>query len=59
MGGTIRRLREGDTVVLPANVDHQILNAGAGPLELVAVFTESPVQTVAPDGMAIDLPWRS
>ena len=59
MGGTIRRLGEGDTVVLPANVDHQILNAGAGPLELVAVFTESPVQTVAPDGRAIDLPWRS
>lgn len=59
MGGTSRRLREGETVVLPANVDHQILNVGAEPLEVVAVFTESPVQTVAPDGTSIDLPWRS
>jgi mannose-6-phosphate isomerase-like protein (cupin superfamily) len=59
MGGAIRRLGEGDTVVLPANVDHQILNTGAEPLELIAVFTTSPVQTVAPDGTAIDLPGRS
>jgi quercetin dioxygenase-like cupin family protein len=58
-GGAIHRLVEGDTVVLPADVDHQILNAGAEPLEMVAVFSESPVQTVAPDGAAIDLPWRS
>jgi quercetin dioxygenase-like cupin family protein len=59
MGGAIRRLGEGDTVVLPANVDHQILNAGVEPLEMVAVFSVSPVHTVAPDGAAIDLPWRS
>lgn len=59
MGGTTRRLGAGDTVVLPANVDHQILNAGEEPLEMVAVFAESPVRTMAPDGAAIDLPWRS
>ncbi len=59
MGGTCRRLIAGDTVVLPAHVDHQIVNVGAEPLETVAVFSTSPVQTVAPDGAAIDLPWRS
>ena len=59
MGGAIRHLVAGDTVVLPADVDHQILNTDAEPLELIAVFTTSPVQTVAPDGTAIDLPWRS
>ena len=59
VGGTHRRLATGDTVVLPANADHQILNAGTEPLELIAVFNESPVQTEAPDGTAMDLPWRS
>jgi quercetin dioxygenase-like cupin family protein len=59
MLGSSRRLAAGDTVVLPASVDHQILNAGAEPLEMIAVFTASPVQTVAPDGTTIDLPWRS
>lgn len=59
MLGSTRRLGAGDTVVLPASIDHQILNIGAEPLEMIAVFTASPVQTVAPDGTPIDLPWRS
>jgi quercetin dioxygenase-like cupin family protein len=59
MLGSSRRLAAGDTVVLPASIDHQILNVGAEPLEMIAVFTASPVQTVAPDGTTIDLPWRS
>jgi len=47
------------TVVLPANRDHQIFNVGAGPLEIVGVFAATPVVTRQPDGIAMDLPWRS
>jgi mannose-6-phosphate isomerase-like protein (cupin superfamily) len=47
------------TLVLPARRDHQIVNSGAVPLRLLAVFPGSPVATMRPDGSRIDLPWRS
>jgi mannose-6-phosphate isomerase-like protein (cupin superfamily) len=47
------------TVVLPAHRDHQIFNVGPGPLEIVGVFAATPVVTRQPDGVAMELPWRS
>ncbi len=56
--GTEQPFATGDTVVIPRNIDHQILNTGAGPLELIAAFAMAPVKAVFPDGTAIDLPWH-
>jgi quercetin dioxygenase-like cupin family protein len=47
------------TVVIPANVEHQIINTGRAPLQIVAVFSMSPVRACFSDGTEIELPWRS
>ena len=47
------------TVVIPANVEHQIINTGRDHLQIVAVFSMSPVRACFPDGTAIELPWKS
>ena len=47
------------TVVIPANVEHQIINTGRDPLQIVAVFSMSPVRACFSDGTEIELPWRS
>lgn len=49
----------GSTLVLPGGRAHQILNAGADPLEILGVFGATPVGTFAPEGTAIELPWRT
>lgn len=56
--GTEQPFRAGDTLVIPRNRDHQILNSSDGPLDLIAAFSMAPVQAVFPDGTAIDLPWQ-
>ena len=55
----VERFARDMTVVIPANVEHQIINIGRAPLQFVAVFSMSPVRACFPDGTAIDLPWRS
>lgn len=47
------------TVLLPANVPHQIFNVGSQPLETTAVFAATPVPVILPDGSALQLPWTS
>lgn len=49
----------GDTLVLPAGRDHQIVNNGDREVVTVAAFAASPVVTALPDGQVIDLPWAS
>ncbi len=49
----------GQTLLIPVGEDHQIVNLGPGPMTVVGVFPASPVGTFAPDGEAMDLPWRS
>ena len=51
--------RAGDTLVLPAERDHQIVNTGTEDVVTVATFAASPVATSLPDGQVIDLPWAS
>ena len=47
------------TLVIPPNVDHQIVNTGTVPLACTAAFSVSPVAVFLPDGQALDLPWES
>jgi quercetin dioxygenase-like cupin family protein len=57
--GKVHRFGPEQTVLLPANVVHQIFNVGAEPLELTAVFSATPVAVALPDGSALELPWHS
>jgi mannose-6-phosphate isomerase-like protein (cupin superfamily) len=47
------------TLVIPADVPHQILNTGTEDIRLVAAFSAAPVEVFLPDGTPIQLPWRS
>lgn len=57
--GKTVRFGAGQTVVIPPNVDHQIINAGKEALDIVAVFSVSPVVVHLPDGDEIVLPWET
>jgi mannose-6-phosphate isomerase-like protein (cupin superfamily) len=57
--GCVERFGSDSTLVIPANVDHQILNTGVEPMNLVAAFSTTPVAVVLPDGSPLPLPWRS
>jgi quercetin dioxygenase-like cupin family protein len=47
----------GDTIVVPPNAIHRIVNSGSEPLRLVAALGAAPVEVEAPDGTRIPLPW--
>lgn len=57
--GQVMRFGPNTTVVIPANVNHQIVNAGSGPVEIIAVFSSAPVHAKFPNDDPIELPWRS
>lgn len=57
--GRSQRFGPDTTVVLPQGQDHQLVNVGAGPLELIGIFAATPVDTCLPDGQVIELPWAS
>ena len=47
------------TLVLPADVPHQIFNTGSVPLVTVAAFSSAPVGTFHPEGVPLALPWET
>jgi quercetin dioxygenase-like cupin family protein len=57
--GQVHRFGPDQTLTLPRGVEHQLFNVGALPLEVLGIFSVSPVGTFLPDGQAIELPWRS
>lgn len=57
--GRAHRFAAEQTVVLPRGGVHQLFNTGTQPLELLGIFAATPVATRLPDGVAIDLPWRT
>lgn len=59
IGGEQHAFGAGSTLVIPADVPHQILNTGDDPIELLAVFSTATVDARFPDGERIDLPWQS
>lgn len=56
--GDACRFVAGDTVIVPKNALHQIVNTGAVDLSIIAAFSMSPVHAHFPDGTRIDLPWQ-
>lgn len=59
IGGKVMRFGARQTVVIPANAEHQLVNAGTETMELLAVFSSAPVDARFPSGEPIPLPWRS
>ncbi len=47
------------TVCIPRNALHQLVNAGRDPLHVVAVFSKTPVEVFRADGEPVALPWSS
>ena len=58
-GGTARAFGPDTTLVIPPNVDQQIVNAGDEPLRTTAVFAMTPVEVFLTDGQPLPLPWAS
>jgi len=56
LGDQDQTFAEGDTLILPRNVEHQIV-CTVGPLEGVAALSIGSLIR-SPDGELIDLPWR-
>jgi quercetin dioxygenase-like cupin family protein len=59
VAGEVERFGADSTLVLPRDREHQIVNAGPMALEILGIFGSTPVNTYAPDGTALALPWRS
>jgi len=59
IAGGVHRFGPNTTLVIPANVDHQIVNTGAAPIRLTAAFSAAPVEVRLPDGQPLPLPWRT
>ncbi|HJV84155.1 MAG TPA: cupin domain-containing protein [Noviherbaspirillum sp.] len=57
--GRIERFIAGQTIVIPASVDHQLISVGPEPLETIAAFSMTPVLTTSPQGEVLALPWES
>jgi len=57
--GSVQPFGPDCTIVLPANVEHQIVNSGNEPLKIVAALSMTPVQVHLPDGSPLPLPWSS
>ena len=58
-GGTTRTFGPDTTLVIPPNVDHQIVNIGDESLRMTAVFAMTPVAVFLTDGQPLPLPWAS
>lgn len=59
LAGTRHPFAAASVLVIPAHAWHQIMNTGSDPLEMVAVFAETPVAAYLPDGTPLALPWES
>lgn len=59
LGGEVQQFGPEQTIVLPAGLDHQIVNSGDQPLRTLAAFAATPVQVLLPDGTPFALPWKS
>lgn len=59
VAGRVMSFHANSTVIIPADAEHQIINAADKPLELIAVFSCTPVLARFPNGDPIPLPWHS
>ena len=58
MYGREHSFRAGDTLIVPRNEVHQIINSGSATLQLLAALSQAPVAPELPDGTPIALPWQ-
>ena len=49
----------GTTLVIPPLEEHQIVNTGNTTMNLVGIFSATPVGVFEPAGEALELPWSS
>jgi len=56
--GQEKPFRAGDTIIVPPNAPHQLINTGSGPLRTLGIFSVGRVRVEFPDGTPIDLPWQ-
>jgi mannose-6-phosphate isomerase-like protein (cupin superfamily) len=59
IAGKTERFGANMTVMIPANVEHQIISVGQAPLQFTAILSMTPVEAQFPNGEAIKLPWRT
>jgi mannose-6-phosphate isomerase-like protein (cupin superfamily) len=59
VAGEVHAIGPDQTLVLPAEVDHQIVNSGDEPLRTLAALAATPVKVILPDGSLLPLPWNS
>lgn len=57
--GEERRISPQTTIVVAPDIAHQIVNTGDKPMELIGIFSVSPVEVCLPDGTPLELPWSS
>ncbi len=57
LAGEVHGFGADTTLVVPRNATHQIVSTGDTPLELIGIFSASPVEVFFPDGQPIELPW--
>ena len=59
MASGSHRFAAGTTLVIRPLEEHQIVNTGNTPIELVGIFSATPVGVFKPGGEALDVPWSS
>jgi mannose-6-phosphate isomerase-like protein (cupin superfamily) len=47
------------TLIIPADVIHQIVNTGDAPMKLIAALSAAPVSVRHADNRAMPLPWQA
>jgi quercetin dioxygenase-like cupin family protein len=57
LDGRAKRFAAGETLIVPPDAEHQLVNSGESPLRIMAVFGMAPVRATFPDGTPIALPW--
>ena len=57
--GVAHAFGPGTTLVIPPDVNHQIVNTGKATMQTLAVFSVSPVAVFQPNGAPLPLPWKS
>ena len=59
IGGVAYVFGPDSTLVIPPGMDHQIFCEPDAPMETIAAFSATPVQTDLPDDTPIALPWAT
>jgi quercetin dioxygenase-like cupin family protein len=59
MPGGSHTFAAGTTLVIPPLEEHQLVNTGNTTMELVGIFSATPVGVFEPGGEVLNLPWSS